>query len=747
MAHRAEANDMPMWDAYKQPSSSHVLPRPSPQPLGTSGTTTSGGSSSSGKPSQLRLVVTQSLILPRKQRIAVFDLHAEISIGRDISLDPNAPRLRLKEMAVSKFHASVFFSFTARKWSIVDLGSVHGTTINGVRLSPARQSSPPLELKHGDDITIGSTTLNVHAHRDALPCTECVSSGDNEISLFDPRSRELGVPGKPVAPQPHQSARAAISTLRNQLVPRDAPVASASSASFSDDSIGRVEYKDRAAMRRARHSNHTEPVQRREPPRAVPTPVQAPMERSLALSGNAVSFTFRRSSPSPNEHGEGSLDQPLASAPSKPLETSNIGHQLLVKQGWTPGASLGLTEGGRVEPVMVERLPHRAGLGSASVSSASGASGASGLSSGDERGFAIRSRRKDKHKFHGDYSQRPHHSRRIDRGEHSGHRYERERDRDERVADNDWDHARSRVASDESHVHGNLEMAQAMDRTSIHDSGAGSGLSSTTSLSIKSAPARSPGEMPSAVNISLAMTAASLRSSNASGSISPGSDAFVAAGSQSPPQSMFDVSSGSSRQSSAQPPDSVLSSRAVSLRPQNEPQGSTSSLSTNSSSHRSAKESSDVSLAENPHTSSTSSLSSQNHPSGTPSSDLQSQSSSSLEQSQAPRPGFFVYESSRMKARSRRSAATITSSTRDASLAPRPGPHSLDNIIPKAPPQPHVNIFNRHTMMSISLPTAPIRKNMYSVASSDNASMRSISTRRLSSGTGTDQEQSDQRSL
>ena len=203
-----------MWSPYTTASVSAAPTSALPPPAHSSSfgsqlssSSNASASSSSGiRPSPLRLIVTQSLILPRIQRVAILDAHHEVSIGRDISPDPTAPRLRLKEMAVSKFHASIFFSSGTRTWSIVDLGSVHGTTVNGTRLSGARQASPPHQLKHGDSITAGSTTFVVHIHRDALPCTECVvvQSGENGIPLFDARSREVRVSGKPVVPPPPQ---------------------------------------------------------------------------------------------------------------------------------------------------------------------------------------------------------------------------------------------------------------------------------------------------------------------------------------------------------------------------------------------------------------------------------------------------------------------------------------------------------------------------------------------------------------
>jgi len=84
--------------------------------------------------------------------------------------------------------------------------------------------------------------------------------------------------------------------LRQQLVP--VAERSVTSVSLSDDNVARPEYKDRAAMRRARHPQHAEPPPRRpqERPSHPPAPVVAPNESSLALSGTAVSFTFRRRS-------------------------------------------------------------------------------------------------------------------------------------------------------------------------------------------------------------------------------------------------------------------------------------------------------------------------------------------------------------------------------------------------------------------------------------------------------------------
>ncbi|KAH8087512.1 hypothetical protein HD553DRAFT_294176 [Filobasidium floriforme] len=107
-------------------------------------------------------------------------------LGRDKHL--SLPVLRLKELAVSKIHAAVWF------W-IVDCGSTHGTFLQNStdgakgdphRLSPARTPSSPFPLKHLDRLTIGSTTFECHLHPD-WPCEHCaLNDPSSVIPLTDP---------------------------------------------------------------------------------------------------------------------------------------------------------------------------------------------------------------------------------------------------------------------------------------------------------------------------------------------------------------------------------------------------------------------------------------------------------------------------------------------------------------------------------------------------------------------------------
>lgn len=110
----------------------------------------------------LRLVLAgPSSLIPSPQAVALIDPAEPVSIGRDKSY---TPRIRLKELAVSKHHATVAW-IEARVcdgrsegyWGLVDSASTHGTflgrpelgkEIKEERLSETKVASSAHELKH-----------------------------------------------------------------------------------------------------------------------------------------------------------------------------------------------------------------------------------------------------------------------------------------------------------------------------------------------------------------------------------------------------------------------------------------------------------------------------------------------------------------------------------------------------------------------------------------------------------------------
>ncbi|KAI0064748.1 hypothetical protein BV25DRAFT_1822501 [Artomyces pyxidatus] len=331
-------------------------------------------------PPLCRLVVEQSTVLPGKQRLAIVDGYTELQFGRDVaSVGTDTPRVRLKEMEVSRLHATVFWDVERHEWAVVDMGSKHGTFVKsgdgegsgavkderGVRLSAPRIASMPKRLRHMDHLSMGGTTFVVHVHEERLPCVECSASAyeaGDEIPLFPAHNKEAeggsaqkrkreeesaGSATPPVAGV--RDAKKALSSLKRDLLSKpDYSPAAAPELKFASTSS----YTDRSARRRALH-----PSSAPDTPGVV-TPVPAP---ASSWPRDAAPTRFAPSAP----------PSPPRSAPAVPLAPSNVGHRLLMMQGWQPGTALGLPgevgDGGirLVEPLAVNATEGRAGLGMA----------------------------------------------------------------------------------------------------------------------------------------------------------------------------------------------------------------------------------------------------------------------------------------------------------------------------------------------------------------------------------------------
>ena len=307
-------------------------------------------SQSSHSSSTFRLIVRTTSVLPRTQTLAVIEGYPEVQIGRDVAPPGSVtPRIRLKEMEVSKLHATIYWDNGRTEWGLVDMGSKHGTFHNrrhsgttsetrGSRLSSPRVASIPRYLQHLDALSVGGTTFVVHIHDDGLPCSECSRGDDNEIPLFLTGTSANPAHGKRKRDEESaylpsdkaKSPKKALSLLKKSLLsqrPVERPNSSTSTA-----------WVDRSARRRAMHPP-SPPLSRRQSP--LPTPTH----------------------PAPQK-------TPVTSTPSmpEPVSSNNIGYRMLAKQGWTPGTSLGITSDDTqhvLEPVTVSSTSNRAGIGSA----------------------------------------------------------------------------------------------------------------------------------------------------------------------------------------------------------------------------------------------------------------------------------------------------------------------------------------------------------------------------------------------
>lgn len=330
-----------------------------------------------------RLIVHSSDVLPRKKRLAILDAYKQTELGRDASSSETDPRIRLKDMEVSKVHATMFWEEARAGWAIVDMGSKHGTFITparprkgdmtnvgessssshstAIRLSPSRQASLPRALTHGDLVALGSTTFLVHIHESGLPCDTCASDGNNELSLFPTinnaaRQEPSAAPAN-LAPTPLADKRSSLLTLRKQLLSQH------STKSDWETGPGKepTKYVDRAANRRALQTIHpyrqaSSPLETFQTQRRDFQPVLPPQFTSTDTASTAAdpsSRYFTTSSADLMQARMEALSLPgtrrlpnsfSRSAAPLPLTSSNIGHGLLSKLGWTPGTALGVRD-------------------------------------------------------------------------------------------------------------------------------------------------------------------------------------------------------------------------------------------------------------------------------------------------------------------------------------------------------------------------------------------------------------------
>ncbi|KAJ7158818.1 hypothetical protein C8R46DRAFT_1110382 [Mycena filopes] len=300
-----------------------------------------------------RLLVLRTSVLPAKRTLVITDGYTELQFGRDVASSQDVPRVRLKEMEVSKFHATAYADNDS--WHIVDMGSKHGTFLQpqasttAVRLSPPRVASIPRRLHHLDTLAIGSTTFLVHIHPERAPCSDCCSTFDNEIQLFASNKRKATKVPEPDAgylPATSRDPKKALTMLKQRLL------TSSSSGPVRSESTN---YTDRSARRRSLY-----PTSRLDAPGIVPTLRAEPLASTSHLPRL----------PAPSEPWNPPIPVTVSQPPT-PLPTTNVGHRLLLAQGWTPGSSLGSSEDsdeGRIRltaPLEVTSTSQRAGIGMA----------------------------------------------------------------------------------------------------------------------------------------------------------------------------------------------------------------------------------------------------------------------------------------------------------------------------------------------------------------------------------------------
>ncbi|GAA5863668.1 hypothetical protein JCM3774_001208 [Rhodotorula dairenensis] len=314
----------------------------------------------------LRLVVSdpqpEPSVLPTAQQVASIDPGEPVSIGRDKSYER---RIRLRELAVSKAHATIFWTTDPQieekggYWAIVDNASTHGTFVRAdgekrfVRLSEAKVASVPHRLYHLDSIRVGSTTFAVHIHP-SFACSVCsvASDSSNLIPLVTTGSSKDNSDSQvfltKTKEQKEQDRREQMAGLKAQFLKppvkggasprsRDAPNAAngRESSALAPASVAqsappaKATFVDRAAARRQRDIGAS-----------IPLPAHRKQPASSSVASASPFFTV------PGATASATAAAASSAAPSKPADpfaSDSRGAQLLSKLagGRTNGSQSG----------------------------------------------------------------------------------------------------------------------------------------------------------------------------------------------------------------------------------------------------------------------------------------------------------------------------------------------------------------------------------------------------------------------
>lgn len=320
----------------------------------------------------LRLVVLESPSLS-VGHVAVIDAReGGVQLGRDRCEKGGHPRVRVKEMEVSKTHAVVYWGQGGDEqtdgWWVVDLGesvyqasssttdrqpgSTHGTFMavqsetaddidgeplsdgdTGVtaphRLSEPKISSLPYPLAHKSVLSLGQTRFEVHLH-ESWPCEACQLGRGNEVPI-DTGEAPGGEAHSTSASQGNGYAMNSQERRENRETKRKREMAALKDSLLNRSSgqtvkeatyDGRNRYIDRSAIRRQMHP--------RSPPRQRPVTVPDPEAEVVK---------------------------------SKPAPVSTFAQNMMAAQGWAPGSGLGKGQSGRSEAIEVKMRVEKRGLG------------------------------------------------------------------------------------------------------------------------------------------------------------------------------------------------------------------------------------------------------------------------------------------------------------------------------------------------------------------------------------------------
>ncbi|XP_019387756.1 PREDICTED: angiogenic factor with G patch and FHA domains 1 isoform X2 [Crocodylus porosus] len=255
-------------------------------------------------PPCIRVIVIRSPVL-QTGSLYIITAVKPATIGREKEMEHT---LQIPEVAVSKFHAEVYFDHELQNYVLVDQGSQNGTVVNGNQILQPKTKCDPYVLEHGDEVKIGETVLSFHIHPGSDTCDGC-EPGQVRAHLRLDKKKETCT--SPVLSKEERELvrRKALKKIRVKY--------GLQNTDYEDDKVVKnPKYKDRAGKRR----------------------------ETVGSEG-----TFQRDDIPASVHVE--------------IGDSNKGRKMLEKMGWKKGEGLGKDGGGMKDPIQLQLHKTHAGLG------------------------------------------------------------------------------------------------------------------------------------------------------------------------------------------------------------------------------------------------------------------------------------------------------------------------------------------------------------------------------------------------
>lgn len=229
--------------------------------------------------------------------------------------------IRIPDVEVSKLQCKIDFDKERRQFFICDVGSRNGTFLNGLRLSESKQKSEQYVITHGDELTLGTTTLCLHIHPGTQTCDSCEPG---QVQAQAPQGPSFSLDDEvcitKVVEGDSSLNSLSVQEQRKSELKRIKKAYALEESFYSEQTIDATlagKYKDRADVRRTKVGSDVPVVVADDPPASV----------------------------------------------HRPISTGNVGRQMLEKMGWKEGEGLGREGDGRREPVIVEVRDNLRGLG------------------------------------------------------------------------------------------------------------------------------------------------------------------------------------------------------------------------------------------------------------------------------------------------------------------------------------------------------------------------------------------------